>query len=93
MEPDLDCANETGLVCYDTKTFRNLASKKVKYEDCVVEIGCSFGACTTILSKTVGNHKNILALDIAQNCVETCQKSNPEVWCVKIDILKESLKF
>ena len=50
---DFTSINNSGLICHDTLTFRQLAQSKLNPSDLVVEIGCSFGVCTTILKNNL----------------------------------------
>ena len=53
----------------------------------MVEIGCSYGGCTSVLANSVGDPEKIIAIDIGTDCVESTQKANPGVKCFKLDIL------
>ena len=59
----------SGLVCYDTRTFRSLAKTRlVEGKDAVIEIGCSYGKATKIISKAVSG-ENVVGIDVSKEAI------------------------
>jgi len=76
LTENLDPSDKSGLICHDTATFRQLASS-VNLHDLVIEIGCSYGVCTTILKERLSCPSQLLAIDVSDEALDTCRKANP----------------
>ena len=66
---------------------------EVNFNDYIIEIGCSWGVCTAILAKTVGNAKQVIGIDISKEALETCENQSPDIRFQRLDILQEPLVF
>mmetsp|Transcript_14917 Transcript_14917/g.27589 ORF Transcript_14917/g.27589 Transcript_14917/m.27589 type:complete len:354 (+) Transcript_14917:194-1255(+) len=75
-----------GAVVYDTDTFRMLA-KAVQPSDVCIEIGCSYGKCTEVLVAKTKKPERVLAVDIADNCVNRVKKIDPKIRVLKCNVM------
>ena len=81
----------SGLICYDTRTFRSLAKTRlVEGKDAVIEIGCSYAKATKIISKAV-SAENVVGIDVSKEAILQNRKKYPNVRFEQIDVLKCSI--
>lgn len=60
------------IITRNTDTYRLMASSQIRPEkDCVLEIGCSYGKCTQILSKYA---KHVIAIDTSPEALQQAKK-------------------
>lgn len=59
------------LLCKDTRHYRQMAATQLRADDVVLEIGCSTGECTEVLTF---HAKDIVAVDVSQAQIVECRK-------------------
>jgi len=68
-----------GVVTYDTATFRRLTNL-LHPQDMVIEIGCSYGKATTLISEAVGrNSSQVLGIDTSKDVLQQAIKAYPHL--------------
>ena len=65
----------------DTDSLRRLVRLQASADDAVIDIGCSYGACS------VTHCRSFVGIDISHECIEHCQNTYPQLRYEKIDAL------
>ena len=66
------------MLCGETDDFRTLARSQPLEGDFVLEIGCSSGEATRLLSKRA---QRVVAIDNSEESVSLARSNNPSVQC------------
>eukprot|EP00605_Chrysophyceae_sp_TOSAG23-4_P001764 GSChrysophyteH1.ASY1.ANO1.1952.1 assembled CDS len=82
----LPASTNCGTVVYNTSTFRAICTTLDPACDFALEIGCSYGKATKILSKRIGSSR-VLGVDTSKEALEAAKKINPEVSFLRCDVL------
>lgn len=75
------------LVCPDTPTFRKLVQASCDQRDRVVEIGSSWGRCTSIIGKL--GVESVVGVDSSAEGIEASRQRYPHIRFEQLDCLKE----
>mmetsp|Transcript_6953 Transcript_6953/g.13893 ORF Transcript_6953/g.13893 Transcript_6953/m.13893 type:complete len:353 (-) Transcript_6953:1630-2688(-) len=88
-QPIANNAPQRGIVCYSSKTFRNLTDLLIP-SDFVLEVGCAHGMCSKeILRKLNNNPAHFMGIDTAKYCIKTCMQNLPDHNFRGLDALNE----
>ena len=77
------------LMCGETETFRQLARSQLLPGDRVLEIGCSYGEATSLITRRAGT---VLAVDVSSDAIKRAAArcaANTNVRFEKLDAIKD----
>ena len=86
---DTDCLRwPGGIVCSQTSTFRLLARRCVHaHRDAVLEIGSSYGVCTHVLARALGDARRVVGVDTSKELVAAAAARYPDLQFERADAL------
>eukprot|EP00959_Pyramimonas_sp_CCMP1952_P366698 7679969-Pyramimonas_sp.AAC.1 len=73
--------SKTMLICFKTESYRKLCRSQLEKQDIAVDIGCSYGRATHVMSQ---HCDNVVGLDISREAIDSCRRDYP---LVRFDIM------
>ena len=86
MPTSLATSPRSAFVTYDTTAFRTACDFVEEGRDVVIEIGCSYGKATKLLSANAGA-SSVLGVDTSKEALEAAKVRNPDVEFLHCDVL------
>jgi len=75
----------TMLICFKTESYRKLCRSQLEKQDVAIDIGCSYGKATHVMSQ---HCDNVLGLDISREAIVSCRRDYPHVRFEVMDCLE-----
>jgi hypothetical protein len=75
----------SAIVCYDTDTFRGF-TELLNFQDIVVELGCSYGKCTHLISKRVSSNR-VLGIDVSNEVIAKAKENYTDINFQQCDLI------
>ena len=70
-----------------------IAREHVTFEDAAIEIGASYGRCTSILAKATGSASHVLGVETSKEVVAKASEAYPTLHFEQMDVFKERLRL
>jgi hypothetical protein len=70
-----------------------IAREHVTLEDAAIEIGASYGRCTSILAKATGSASHVLGVETSKEVVAKASEAYPTLHFEQMDVFKERLRL
>jgi len=78
-------SNRKLLFCFKTESYRKLSRSQLVKTDVCIDVGCSYGKATDIMSQ---HCDNIIGMDISREAIDSCRRDYPHIRFEVMDCLE-----